>query len=49
LFTIPSATETSQCGLYSFSAYYLLKGGLQANYYTNKWFSGTPFLSKIDT
>jgi len=49
-FTIPSdVTSGSNCGSYSVSGFILSAGGLQGQYYTNKWFSGTPYLEQVDT
>ena len=48
-YTIPTGTTASNCGSYSISAYVLMQGGLSGNYYTNKWFSGTPYLTQVDS
>jgi hypothetical protein len=26
-----------------------MQGGLQASYYTNRWFAGNPFIQKVDS
>jgi hypothetical protein len=45
----PTGTTSSECGSYSMQAFILKQGGLYGSYYTNKWFSGTPYLTQIDT
>lgn len=49
-YTIPSGTEdTSNCGQYTLSNFLLLQGGLNAKYYTNRWFSGDAYLETQDS
>lgn len=49
-FTIPSdITSGSNCGAYSVSGFILASGGLTGSYYTNKWFSGTAYQTKVDS
>jgi hypothetical protein len=44
-YTLPSGTaDNSYCGWYTLSNFLLVKGGLEATYYTNRWFSGDPYM-----
>ena len=47
-YTLQPGTDSTLCGTYSVSAYVLQQGGLIGSYYTNKWFSGSPYLTQID-
>lgn len=45
-YLVPSGDKTSsKCGYYSLSAFLPEQGGLEAKYYTNRWFSGQYYLS----
>lgn len=48
--TIPTSTEVNDttCGPIEISAY-LLKHGIEAKYYSNRWFSGRPALVQTDS
>ena len=49
-YTIPSGTEdSSYCGQYTISAFLMVQGGLESHYYSNRWFSGYPYLEKVDS
>jgi PA14 domain len=49
-YSIPSGNATtSNCGYYTFSSYLLLQGGLQGSYFTNRWFAGNPYTTKVDS
>ena len=46
MYQVPSGdSDTSNCGFYTLSAFLLEKGGLEGKYFTNRWFSGTPYLT----
>ena len=48
-YAIPSSTEdVSRCGFYTLSSFLLIEGGLEGNYFTNRWFSGEPYLTQYD-
>lgn len=48
-YAAPSGTDdVSRCGFYTVSSFLLIQGGLEGSYYTNRWFSGTPYLTKYD-
>jgi hypothetical protein len=45
-YAVPSGTEdVSKCGFYTLSSFLLIQGGLEGSYYTNRWFSGTPYVT----
>lgn len=49
-YAIPSGTEdTSRCGWYTLSSFLLIQGGLEGHYFTNRWFSGEPYLTQYDS
>lgn len=45
---IQSSSTQSNCGEYSAKGYILEANGLIGKYYTNKWFSGEPYLVRTD-
>ena len=48
-YALPSGTEdVSRCGFYTLSSFLLIQGGLEGHYYTNRWLSGTPYLTQYD-
>jgi hypothetical protein len=48
-YTLPTGDmDDSKCGWYSLSNFLLVQGGLEASYYTNRWFSGEPYLQRYD-
>ena len=44
----PSGNDVSTCGTIGIYAYFV-EQGLEAKYYSNRWFAGTPVMTKIDT
>ena len=48
-YALPSGTDDhSRCGFYTLSSFILIQGGLEGHYYTNRWFSGEPYLVQYD-
>ena len=48
-YAVPSGTEdVSRCGYYTLSSFLLIQGGLEGHYYTNRWFSGSPYSTQYD-
>ena len=43
----PSGTDSSTCGTLGVNAYFVYQG-LLAKYYANRWFSGTPAITKVE-
>lgn len=49
-YTLPSGSaDSSNCGQYTLSNFLLIEGALNAQYFSNRYFSGSPYLETQDS